>query len=226
MVCQRLGVDSLPLPIRDLILQKAEGHPFFSEELAYALRDSGILTIQNGVASMAGDAAAIEKLNLPNTVQGIITSRIDRLEPAQQLALKVASVIGRIFAFRILQDIHPIEDEKPQLELNLQSLRRLDITPLETPEPDLTFIFKHAITHEVAYGLMLFSQRRKLHSAIAEWYERAQQHDLQPYYPLLAYHWSAGGEFGKSHLLFAALSSTGLARRCIPRMRRLSYRSD
>jgi tetratricopeptide (TPR) repeat protein len=78
----------------------------------------------------------------------------------------------------------------------------LDITPLETPEPELSYIFKHIITQEVAYNLMSFAQRQGLHQAIAEWLEDTYADDLAPYYPLLAYHWqkALGDQYGRSDL--------------------------
>src|SRR6185503_10704815 len=72
----------------------------------------------------------------------------------------------------------------------LETLGRLDLTALETLEPEITYAFKHFITQEVSYSLMLFSQRRELHRAIAEWYEKYQADDLSAYYALLAHHWS------------------------------------
>ena len=68
-------------------------------------------------------------------------------------------------------------------------LEKLDITPVETPEPDLTYIFKHIITQEVTYNLMAFAQRRKLHQTVAQWYEKTYQDDLAIHYPLLVHHW-------------------------------------
>ncbi len=198
LVCRRLGVASLPDAVRTLILEKAEGHPFFSEELAYALRDAGLILIEDGECRTAPDAGDLRALNLPNTVQGVITGRIDRLTPAQQLTLKVASVIGRVFAFKILRSIHPIESDRPKLPDYLDALQRLDITPLESPEPELSYIFKHIITREVAYNLMLFSQRRQLHRAVAEWYERAQASELTSLYPLLAHHWQLAEDTPKA----------------------------
>ena len=65
---------------------------------------------------------------------------------------------------------------------------------LDTPEPDLAYLFKHIITQEVAYSLLLFAQRRQLHRAVAEWYERTQADDLASLYPLLAYHWGRAEE--------------------------------
>ncbi|MBK9712906.1 MAG: AAA family ATPase [Kouleothrix sp.] len=190
LVCQRLGVGALPEPVARLIREKAEGQPFFSEELAYALRDAGLITIAGGVCRLAPGAGDLRGLDFPDTVQGIVTSRIDRLTPQQQLALKVASVIGRVFTYYILRDVHPIAADRPRLAEDLDSLDRLDITPLEMPEPELAYIFKHIITQEVAYNLMLFAQRRALHRAVAEWHERSHADDLSPFYGLLAHHWS------------------------------------
>jgi class 3 adenylate cyclase/tetratricopeptide (TPR) repeat protein len=194
LICQRLGITEAPPPMLSLIQEKAEGNPFFTEELAYALRDSGLVLIADGEAHLAPEAGDLRLFNFPDTVQGVITSRIDRLAPAEQLTLKVASVIGRVFAFRTLQDVHPIEADKPRLADHLQTLEHLDLTPLDTPEPDLSYIFKHIITQEVAYNLMLFAQRQTLHQAVAEFYERAFADDLSPFYPILAHHWDKAGE--------------------------------
>jgi tetratricopeptide (TPR) repeat protein len=193
LVCRRLGVATLPEPVAALIRAKAEGHPFFSEELAYALRDAGLILIADGECRLAPDASDLDALSFPDTIQGVITGRIDRLSPPQQLALKVASVVGRVFAFNVLRDIHPIAADKVRLTDYLNALERLDITPLETPEPELSYIFKHIITREVAYNLMLFAQRRELHRAVAEWYERVYANDLTSFYPLLAHHWGQAG---------------------------------
>jgi tetratricopeptide (TPR) repeat protein len=139
---------------------------------------------------LASDSLAFNAVSLPDTVEDVITSRIDRLAPPQQLILKVASVIGRTFLFVLLHDIHPVEADKPNLPGHLNLLAQLDITQLDKPEPDLTYTFKHVITREVAYNLMLFDQRRELHRSVAEWFEHTYADDLPAFYPLLAYHWS------------------------------------
>jgi class 3 adenylate cyclase/tetratricopeptide (TPR) repeat protein len=188
LVCERLGVRALPAEVIRLIQQKAQGNPFFSEELIYALRDAGLILIERGECRVA-TSVELAAVSFPDSVQGVITSRMDRLPPSQQLTLKVASVIGRVFALRLLRDIFPIEAERRELPAHLQALHNLDLTPLDSPEPDLAYIFKHVITQEVAYNLMLFAQRRQLHRAAAEWYETAQAEDLAPFFPLLAHHW-------------------------------------
>jgi class 3 adenylate cyclase/tetratricopeptide (TPR) repeat protein len=189
LICYRLNVTSLPSEVSQFINERAEGNPFFSEELAYALRDTGLITIVNGECRLAPDAGDLRHLNFPDTIDGVIISRIDTLPPQEQLLLKVASVIGRIFALRVLRDVHPVASDRTQLPEYLTHLRALDITPLEIPEPDQAYIFKHIITHEVAYNLLLFQQRRDLHRLVAEWYERTFGEDLSPYYPLLSHHW-------------------------------------
>src|SRR5215208_6892163 len=194
LVCQRLGVKSVPPMISRLIREKSEGHPFFAEELAYALRDSGILMIENQVCRVHSRFMNFEDLALPDTLQAAITNRIDSLDPSQQLTLKVASVIGRIFAFRLLEAIHPIEADKSALPAYMATLTRLSLTLVESEAPDLAYIFKHAVTQEVAYNLMLFSQRRQLHQAVAEWIEENYEKNIEAYYALLAHHWSQAAE--------------------------------
>ena len=194
LVCQRLGVKSVPPMLGRLIREKSEGHPFFAEELAYALRDSGILVIENQECQVHSRFMNFEDLTLPDTLQAAITNRIDSLDPSQQLTLKVASVIGRIFAFRVLQAIHPIEADKSALPDYMATLTRLSLTMVESEAPDLAYIFKHAVTQEVAYNLMLFSQRRLLHQAVAEWIEKNYEKNLEAYYTLLAHHWSQAAE--------------------------------
>ena len=194
LVCQRLGVKSVPPMIGRLIREKSEGHPFFAEELAYALRDSGTLVIENQECQVYSRLMNFEDLALPDTLQAAITNRIDSLDPSQQLTLKVASVIGRIFAFRLLEAIHPIEADKPALPDYMVTLTRLSLTLVESEAPDLAYIFKHAVTQEVAYNLMLFSQRRQLHQAVAEWIEENYEKNIEAYYALLAHHWSQAAE--------------------------------
>jgi class 3 adenylate cyclase/tetratricopeptide (TPR) repeat protein len=197
LVAQRLGVNSVPRLVADVISEHAGGNPFFSEELAYALRDTGAITVTDGTCQII-PGADLRLLSLPDTVQGVVLTRIDRLAPPQQLTLKVASVIGRSFAHRLLRDIHPIAADRPTLPGQLDGLQRRDLVLLETPEPELAWMFKHVITRDVAYDLMLGAQRRALHRAIAEWYERRHLAQLPQFYPLLAYHWTRSGVTAKA----------------------------
>ena len=199
LACECLGVVTLPEPVVVLIRGKAEGHPFFSEELAYALRDSGVLKIDDGQAQIA-PGVDLMALNLPDTVEGVVTSRIDLLTPGQQQAIKVASIIGRVFGYRVLEQVHPVRSDVPKLMDYLDRMKSLDITPLAEPPPNLSYMFKHIITQEAAYNLLLFTQRSQLHQAVAEWYERTFAEELSPFYSLLAYHWLSATETAHSDL--------------------------
>jgi class 3 adenylate cyclase/tetratricopeptide (TPR) repeat protein len=189
VVRQCLGVDAVPAAVVSLIQQKAEGNPLFSEELAYALRDAGLLQVVDGHSRLAPGVDDLRGLAFPDTVQGVVTSRMDRLTPDQQLTLKVASIIGRVFALRVLRDVHPLQGSAARLADDLAVLERASLTVLDTPEPDPAYLFKHVIVQEAAYNRMLVSQRRQLHRAVAEWYERNNRGDLAALAPLLAHHW-------------------------------------
>jgi class 3 adenylate cyclase len=197
LVARRLGVEQLPEAAAAFIRERAEGHPFFAEEIGYALRDTGLLRIEHGHCAMAA-GQSLEQANLPGTVQGIITSRIDRLKPPEQLTLKVASVIGRTFARPILHGVFPLAPEREQLGEHLGVLRALDLTPLESPASHELYWFKHIVTQQVAYDLMLQEQRRALHRSVAAWYEREHGQDLGKYHALLAHHWSQAEEPAKA----------------------------
>lgn len=188
-VSQQLEVSHLPQPVSEFIYTKAEGHPLFSEELAYSLRDHGFIQVEQGQCQLSVPDQRLEGLDLPNTLQGLITSRIDRLQPPQQLMLKVASVIGRNFRGDLLEAIYPLATDKERLPEHLDSLQRLELIVLDTPPPNLGYMFRHIMTQEVAYHLLVFSQRRELHRAIATWYEHTHADDLAAVYALLAYHW-------------------------------------
>ncbi len=192
LVSRKLGVKHIPASILEFIQARAQGNPFFSEEIAYALRDSRIINIQNDMVLLEHTAEELARIDFPETIQGVITRRIDRLPAPHQLTLKVASVIGRIFILNMLANIHPAKVEKNILEEYLQNLTTQGITDLESPDPELTYLFKHVIFQEVIYSLMTFSQRKQLHCAIAEWYEKNYADDLTPHYSRLAYHWLKG----------------------------------
>jgi class 3 adenylate cyclase len=190
LVCHRLGVTAVPEAVASFVQEKAEGSPLFSEELAYALRDAKLISLAGGRCQLAPGVGDISSFNFPDTVHGVITGRIDRLTPHQQLTLKVASVIGRVFALRVLRAIYPMtEAAAATLVDDLVALEGANLTVLDSPEPHLAYLFKHVVTQEAAYSLMLVSQRQQLHRTIAEWYERTHAGNLVPHAQLLAYHW-------------------------------------
>jgi predicted ATPase/class 3 adenylate cyclase len=193
-----IPVEALPGAVADLVRSRAAGNPFFAEELVLALRDQGIIavTVEGGLRSctVRGDVTQAAQ-TLPDTVQGVVLARIDRLSPEQQLTLRVGAVIGRSFAYQVLRATLGayIRVEDATLKAQLATLATLDLTPLELPEPELSYRFKHIITRDVAYSTLLFAQRRQLHGTVAAWYERTFQASPAPVYPLLVYHYHHAG---------------------------------
>ncbi|WP_438448688.1 AAA family ATPase [Gorillibacterium sp. sgz5001074] len=189
LICERLGVASLPEEAVKLIWSKTEGHPLFSEELAYSLRDRGFLEIDDGTCRMRNGSGSLQDVLFNPSIQGIIMSRIDRLPAKDQLVLKVASVIGRLFTCSFLLGILPYRTAEQEIKTQLTTLEEVNLTVLESLEPDLSYLFRHILTQEVTYNMLLRSQRKQLHQAAAEWLE-SRGTDLSPYYSLLAHHWS------------------------------------
>lgn len=199
MVCQNLGSHNLPPLVAQLIHNKAEGHPFFSRELAFTLRDAGFIQIQDHHCTLTpGAEERLRQMNFPDTIEGVITSRIDLLPSQQQLALKVGSVIGRAFAYQTLHDVHPVEADKPELHNYLNGLKKLNVLTQLPQEADTAYLFSHILIQEVAYNLLTFAQRRQLHQQIALWYEQIYRGDKSSYYPLLAHHWIHAGNIPKA----------------------------
>ncbi|MBN2549630.1 MAG: tetratricopeptide repeat protein [Anaerolineales bacterium] len=189
LACDRLGVGSLP-PELGHILQKAQGHPFFVEEMVKELRERGALLVDAGQVVVA---SPLEQVDLPDTVQGVVQARLDRLDERTRLTLKVASVLGRTFPFRLLYDIHPLRPGLLTLSAQLEMLQKLDITPLENTDPDLVYRFKHAIIQEVAYQSLAFAQRCQIHRSIAAWYEK-NLGETNADYTILAHHCHYAGD--------------------------------
>ena len=180
LAAARLGVelDQVPVALNDLICQRSGGNPFYAEEVIHLLQDQGIIRLdeaddptQTARLTVGDLTTAIRQL--PHTVQQVVQARIDRLPPEEQLTIKVAAVLGRTFTFAMLSDVlaQYAAIEPRRLRAYMDDLTYLDLLPVETTEPEVTYIFKHIITLEVAYGTLLFSQRRQLHRTVAEWYE-------------------------------------------------------
>ncbi len=196
LVSRRLGVSPSRLPpaLADLVRERAVGNPFFAEEIVNNLRDRELIRVDrvDGVPTcLVSPDLTTGQAPLPHTIESLVLARIDRLPAEQQLLLKVAAVIGRSFSERPLHATlrRYIQIERPALASHLDNLTRHDLTLPEVIEPELTYIFKHLITHNVAYETLLFGQRAEIHCAVAAWYERSYTGRLEPFYPLLAYHY-------------------------------------
>lgn len=194
LICQRLEVARAPEPVTTLIHEKAQGNPFFIEELTYALRDMGNIVIRDGACWVPPEVQDLEALSLPETAHGFITSRIDRLSPSQQLTLKVASVIGYSFSEQVLCNVYPVKETQHLLSDHLTELTRMELIQPEKTQTDVSYRFKNAITLEVVYQLMPMAQRRQLHRAVAEWYIQNNPEQIVDIAPMLARHFEQAGD--------------------------------
>ena len=195
LVCQRLGADEVPPELSRFVEDRVAGHPFFCEALVKTMQEAGVVRVQDG-ATVVGD---LEGLEMPSTVEGAVLSLVDRLTPQQQLSFRVAAVVGRTFSARAVADVHPVSSERSSVPEDLRALAALDLVVPEHEADEATYSFRHEITREVAYGLLTESQRRLLHRAVAEWYERAYPpEELEPHHALLAHHWGRAEDTAKA----------------------------
>jgi class 3 adenylate cyclase/tetratricopeptide (TPR) repeat protein len=187
-----LAVSECPPELRDLIVRKAEGNPFFVEEVLKSLLEVGVLRQRDGRYILTKPLAEIY---VPNTIQDVIMARIDRLEETPKRALQLASVIGREFTVRLLERI---SDVHAQLERFLQELKVLEFIYERSFSPELTYMFKHALTHDVAYHSLLMQRRKELHRLIAMAIEELYAERLPESYEMLAYHYERGEVWEKA----------------------------
>jgi len=168
--------------LRNLILGKTGGNPLFVEELTHNLLDTGAIGKSDGTYVLTKKVSDIE---VPDSLQAVIAARIDRLEETLKHVLQVASVIGREFAFRVLRVILEMKEE---LRQHLGNLQGLEFIYEKALFPELEYIFKHAMTQEVAYSNLLLKRRKEFHRLAAEAIEKLYAETLQEHLGPLAFH--------------------------------------
>jgi DNA-binding NtrC family response regulator/predicted ATPase/class 3 adenylate cyclase/predicted negative regulator of RcsB-dependent stress response len=196
-----LETSGLPDEIRDLINKKAEGNPFFIEELLKSLRECGVIVkTETGYAINNKNAAQME---VPGTIQDIIMARIDRLDENLKRTLQVGSVIGREFSFNLLQRVSSLSDQ--ELRDHLLALRNTELIYERGFSLDANYIFKHALTHEVAYGDLLIQKRKEIHERVGNAIEDMYPNRIEEFCEVLAHHFSRANNGEKaSHYLTMA----------------------
>jgi class 3 adenylate cyclase/tetratricopeptide (TPR) repeat protein len=186
MVESLLKTDAIPSELRKFIQTKVEGNPFYLEEAINSLMESETLILDSSNWKLTKH---ITEAVIPSTVQGIIAARIDRLERESKRILQEASVIGRAFLYEILKRITDLKDV---VDKSLSGLERLDFIRTRTLQPDLEYIFKHALTQEVVYNGVLKKERQVLHERIGIVIEQLFPDRLTELYETLAYHYKQG----------------------------------
>jgi class 3 adenylate cyclase/tetratricopeptide (TPR) repeat protein len=179
----QLGNDPALIALRRLLIERTEGNPLFLEESVRSLVEAGVLVGERGAYRLGKDPIAIQ---VPATVQAVLAARIDRLPPDDKRLLQTASVIGKDVPWALLLQLaHLGEDE---LRRGIARLQAAEFVYEARLFPDLEYSFKHALTHDVAYGSLLQDRRRALHARTVEGIERLYADRLAEHVDRLTHH--------------------------------------
>jgi class 3 adenylate cyclase/tetratricopeptide (TPR) repeat protein len=202
-----LGEDRTLEPLKRALIERTEGNPFFLEESVRTLVETQVLVGERGAYRMA---KAPEAWQIPATAQAILAARIDRLAADDKRLLQAASVIGKDVPLALLQAIADIPEEG--LSRGLAHLQAAEFLYETSLFPDLEYTFKHALTHEVAYGGVLQERRRALHARIVEAIERLYPDRLSEHIERLAHHAFRGERWETAVVYLRQAGAKALAR--------------
>jgi tetratricopeptide (TPR) repeat protein len=187
-----LGTDHFPEQVKAALMDKAEGVPLFVEEVTKTLLDLGVLRREGAGLAVA---KGLSEVSVPDTMQGIIMARLDRLGDAGKRTVQLASVIGRRFLVRLLDRIGGMRE---QLHGLLAELKALEIIYEQGLLPEPAYIFKHAVIQDVAYNSLLKERRRELHRAVGDAIEELYADRLSEHHEELAHHYVNGEQWAKA----------------------------
>jgi class 3 adenylate cyclase/tetratricopeptide (TPR) repeat protein len=188
-----LGDDSSLAPLTPLLIAHTEGNPFFLEESVRTLVEMGVL---GGVSGAYRLVQPLQGMPVPATVQAVLAARIDRLPPEEKRLLQTAAVVGTEVPLPLLQAIAELPEEV--LHRGLSHLQAAEFLYETRLFPEREYIFKHALTHEVAYGSLLLERRRGLHARIVEAFEGLYPDRLAEQVERLAHHALRGEVWAKA----------------------------
>jgi class 3 adenylate cyclase/tetratricopeptide (TPR) repeat protein len=188
-----LGNDHGLQSLMQLLIERTEGNPFFLEETVRTLIETKVLVGERGNYHLE---KKVESTQVPATVQAVLAARIDRLPLAEKQLLQSAAVIGKDIPFSLLQAITELSDE--ELRRGLTHLQAAEFLYETSLFPDLQYTFKHALTHEVAYGSLLHERQRALHARIVEAIEALYSNRLIEQVERLAHHAAQGKVWAKA----------------------------
>lgn len=192
LINNMLKIKSLPRSVRDQIIERAAGNPFFIEEVVRSFIDDGIVVLKDEGFEVTDK---IETVIIPQTINDVLMSRIDRLEDKTRNLIKVASVIGRNFFYKILVDVANTVDD---MDYRLSYLKEIQLIKERKRMEELEYLFKHALAQEAAYQSILNQKRMDLHLKVADSIENVFREKLPEFYGMLAYHYSQGENLDKA----------------------------
>ena len=189
LVCAALNVERLDEALLGFLYDRSEGNPFFVQELVHFLQESGLVRVESRTGKLNVRVDDEQQLTqVPTSMRALITNRVDRLAPAQQMTIKTASIVGRSFAKKTLLAVYEVESERSQLDKHLEQISQLRLIQVDSLIPEVSYLFQHLTVQQVVYDQIPVRNRKVLHAAIAKWYEQSRATD-PGFYPLLAYHW-------------------------------------
>jgi tetratricopeptide (TPR) repeat protein len=186
-----LSVDELPDPLETLLVRRAEGNPFFVEEVLRSLKETGAIRVGGKQLALARDLEIV----IPDTVQDVLLARIQRLPDAPRRLLELASVIGREFHRRLVD--HLAGSAKASEEA-LRELKTVELIYEKSLFPELTYAFKHALTQEVTYASLAPPRRSELHRRVGLAIEELDGDRLAEHLDLLAYHFAKAEDWSRA----------------------------
>jgi class 3 adenylate cyclase/tetratricopeptide (TPR) repeat protein len=207
LLADLLGADPSLDGLVELIAERSEGNPFFIEEIVQSLVEEGTLGGERGAYRLLG---TVDQVSVPASVRAVLAARIDRLGEREKAVLGAASVVGREFSQPVLAQVTGLA--LLELEDALGDLVSGEFVYLQEIAPEPSYLFKHALTQQVAYQSQLEERRRALHAKAAEAIGSSNPERLEERAALVAGHWEAAGERLESarwHARAAAWAGTG-----------------
>jgi tetratricopeptide (TPR) repeat protein len=201
MVSHLLGTKELDEDLEEFILEKTEGIPFFIEELIKSLKDLKIIERDENRFHIMKD---IKEVAIPTTIQDVIMTRIDALLEEIKSLLQTASAVGREFGHYLIQKVTGFAEQ--ELLSHLSALKDSELIYERGIYPHATYVFKHALTQEVAYESLLLKRKKEIHEKIGTAIEILYPDRLEEHYELLAYHYARSANTEKA-LLYLDLAN-------------------
>ena len=201
-----LGIKTLPSELESFIFTRTKGHPLYIEEICKNLLSRGYITIGKNRECILSKFSESDISGFPDSVEGMIVDRIDHMPPGPELTIKVCGVVGKEFSLQLIANVHPQAPPLVDLISDMNFLVAAGFLQIESTgktaskvETEKIFSFKNGFFQEVAYGLLLLSQRKAIHKAVVEHYEiSCEDEALVPLYGMLSYHLEKAEEWWRA----------------------------
>ena len=192
LVNNLLKIEGLPIAVRQQVIDRSEGNPFFIEEVIRSFIDEGIIEIRRGKFEVTSQ---IDSVVVPHSIHDLLMERIDRLDEKTRTLVRNAAVIGRSFFYKILSEIATTTED---MDERLSYLESVQLIQEGERQEELEYLFKHALAQEAAYESILLQQRKELHRSVADSIEKVFSERLHGFYGMLAMHYGKAEEWDKA----------------------------